>query len=178
MGSFWHKTDARTAGFTPQSPGTTPGIFPLISHIARGTVTSPYISLTRSYGVACDYALVVPATKGNPAYVYQVEIDDPVPGGLALIDPVKELGAHLPGPLQSMSYQHDGNSTFLLGVVDPNGHEAFLQAPRVQPPPGGGARHPASLTPELEALVRALRDAEILAVGNIPASCVRRDEVW
>ncbi|MDG4603388.1 MAG: hypothetical protein P9C48_09030 [Defluviicoccus sp.] len=36
-----------------------------------------------------------------------------------------------------------------------------------------------NLSPELETLVRALRDAEILAVGNVPASCVRsRYEVW
>jgi hypothetical protein len=49
----------------------------------------------------------------------------------------------------------------------------FLTTPIVQPPPRRGTQRPANLSIELETLVRSLRDAEILAVGNIPASCVR-----
>ena len=47
-----------------------------------------------------------------------------------------------------------------------------LDTPIMQPPRGGGTVRSANLMPQLEALVRALRDSEILAVGNIPASCV------
>jgi hypothetical protein len=50
-----------------------------------------------------------------------------------------------------------------------------LIAPCRQPPPASGTSRPPILKPELEleTLVRSLRDAEILAVGNIPAACVR-----
>ena len=40
------------------------------------------------------------------------------------------------------------------------------------PQSGGTSGAPVRVTQELVTLVRALRDAEILAVGNIPASCV------
>ena len=49
----------------------------------------------------------------------------------------------------------------------------------MQPPVSEGTPRPPNLTIELETLVRALRDAEILAHGNIPATCVKnRLEVY
>lgn len=112
-------------------------------------------------------------TQARPAYVYEIELDDPLPPGLQLLDPIKEVVATTQSPLSAISYQHDGLPDFLLGVVNPSTMGQYLSTPTKQPPPGGGTTRSANLTPELEALVRALRDAEILAVGNIPASCIQ-----
>lgn len=118
-------------------------------------------------------------TQTNPGCVYEIELNDPLPPGLQLLDPIKEVAAASPSPLDLTSYQHDGLPDFLLGVVNPVQMGQFLTAPYPQPPPGSGINRPPNLTIELETLVRALRDAEILAVGNIPASCVRnRYDVW
>jgi hypothetical protein len=151
-------------------------------HVARGTVNSPYISLTRSYGVAYVYAVFFGRTQPteiDPGYVYEIEIGALLPPGLQFLDPVKEVAMAAPGPLDSISYQHDGLPDFLLGVMKPVEMEQFLTAPCPQPPPAGGTPRPPNLTIELETLVRALRDAEILAVGNIPAAYIRnRYDVW
>ena len=172
-GSFWDLNDACVSGFRSQAPGIAPGPDRLILHIAKGTVSSPYISLTRSYGVARDYAIntgvaVSVATAQNPGYVYEIDLNDPLPLGLVLLDPVREVAKNAPGPLDPISYQHDGPQSFLLGVIDPRTMKRHLSADYVQPPPSTGTRRPPTLTAVLECLVRALRDAEILAVGNIP----------
>jgi len=181
VGTYWHENDARLNGFTPKKPGAVHSIERLIEHIARADVNSPYISLTRSYGVAYWYAVPLSrdtATETNPRYVYEIELSHPLPLGLQLLDPVKEVAAAAPEPLEGM-YQHDGLPDFLLGLVDPIEKEQYLKAPYLQPPPGGGTDRPPNLSKELETLVRALRDAEILAVGNIPAAYIRnRHNVW
>jgi hypothetical protein len=182
VGTYWHENDARLNGFTPKKPGAIHSIERLIEHIVRADVNSPYISLTRSYGVAYWYAVLfgrARATETNPGYVYEIEISTPLPAGLQLLDPVKEVAMAAPETLDSISYQHDGLPDVLLGLVDPIEKERYLKAPYPQPPPGGGTDRPPNISKELEALVRALRDAEILAVGNIPAAYVRnRYEVW
>ena len=48
----------------------------------------------------------------------------------------------------------------------------LLALPYRQPPPAGGAPRPPNLSLELETLVRALRDAEVLIVGTIPTTCI------
>ncbi len=179
-GTYWHVNDARLTGFTAQSPGMARGINQLRLHIARGTVASPYISLTRSYGIAWNYAVfagttVAVATVANPGYVYEIEIDKPAPAGVVLFDPIKEVADEVPKPLDpGPPYQHDGDPDFLLGVINPASMPAFLSTPYRQPPPGGGVVRPPNLSMDLETLVRALRDAEILAVGSIPTPCIRR----
>lgn len=174
VGTHWHKNNAQLVGFTPQAPGMTPSVAQLMAHIGRGTTNSCYVSLTRSYEVAWAYAMIgkVIASPKNPGYVYQLEIPDEGPG-CKIIDPVKEVATSLPEPFQGLTYHHDGAQSFLLGVVDPTGHRRSLTKLILQPPPGTGTPRPANLSIELEALVRALRDSEILAVGNIPASLVR-----
>ena len=155
----------------------------LMLHIARGTVNSPFISLTRSYGIAVNYAsffgTVVP-TPQYPAYVYEIEISEPIPSGLKLLDPIKEVAPILPPPIAIQpSYQHDGGPAFLLGVVDPINMRQFLTQYAPQPPDSAGTPRTPNLTIALETLVRTLRDAEILAEGTIPASCVNhRFEVY
>ncbi len=185
IGTYWHTNNAVGNGFTSRVPSSQipHSINQLMNHIARGTTYSPYISLTRSYGVAWSYAVFLgrrQPTPHNPAYVYQIEINDPPPSGLQIFNPVREVANAVPKPLSSAPpYQHNGLPNFLLGVTDPIRMRRFLTIPALQPPPGGGAPQPSNLTLELETLVRALRDAEILVVEHIPPPCVlNRYPVW
>jgi hypothetical protein len=102
-----------------------------------------------------------------------VELDDPLPKGIDLLDPVQEIAKNVPGPLSPVGYQHDGQPGFLLGVVNPVTMKRHLRAPFIQPPPATGTPRGPNLSIQLEALVRALRDAELLTVGSIPAACIR-----
>ena len=82
----------------------------------------------------------------------------------------------LPSPTSSgPPYQHDGLPDFLLGIVDPGNMGHFLAQHAKQPPSSEGTPRSPNLTIELETLVRALRDAEILAHGIIPAICVKNN---
>ena len=181
IGTHWHTHDSRRVGFTSRAPEVGPTTASLIAHIATGTVNSPYISLTRSYAVAWDYAVRggtnIP-TPTNPSYVYEIEIDSLIPSGLELLDPVKEIAFHLQTPVGTDSeegvsfYQHNGLPTFLLGVVDP-GSMSHFRVGRQPQPPGPGMPCSPNLTFQLESLVNALRDAEILAYGHIPPSCIK-----
>lgn len=182
IGTYWHGRNAETFGFTPQQPGLPRSLDSLITHIVDGTVSSPYVSLTRSYGIAFDYAVgfsrKIPS-RDNPAFVYQVEIVNPLPIGLLLLDPIYEIVSSFPSPGSSFSYQHNGNANYLLGVVSPGAMGRYLRQRVRQPPPGGGTPSSPSLTRELQAIVRALRDAEILAFGTVPDTLVRaRHNVW
>ena len=146
----------------------------LMSHVARGTTTSPFVSLSRSFGVAKDYAIDASAalpTVTRPAYVYEIDIDPS--HGLEVIDPLYEVSRLFKNPLTPSSYHHDGSQSFILGVVDPARMAAYLSAPAPQPSlTSGGTSRPPNLTIELETMVRALRDAEILVVGAVPSVCV------
>lgn len=175
VGTFLHAIDLRSHGIVARGPGITYSASGVMAHIARGTTTSPCISLTRSYGVAEIYAKqagrAFPSAT-SPAYVYGIDLDDPLPVGVTIRDPLVEILSAFPDPLAHSSYHHDGDVNFLLGVVNPTLMPAYLNTPILQPPGSGGAQRPANLTLALEAMVRALRDAEVLAVGTIPASCV------
>jgi hypothetical protein len=183
INTYWYLNDPIEQGFVARAPRMTPTTTRQMLHIARSTVNSPFVSLTRSYAVAWHYAMVsserVP-TAEDPAYVHEIEIQEPLPPGLHLLDPIKEVAQMLPSPTSSVPpYQHDGLPDFLLGVVDPGRMENFLTQYAKQPPSSEGTPRPPNLTIELETLVRALRDAEILAHGIIPATCVKnRFEVY
>ena len=141
----------------------------LVQHIARGTTISPFVSLTRSYGIACGYALSgeeLP-TAAQPAYVYQVEIEERDGHETKLLDPVATIARQLQSPYEWKSYHHDGESSFLLGVVDPDRHAAELKRDALFPPGDRPTPRAPQLHAELEAMVRALRDAEVLAVSGI-----------
>ena len=118
------------------------------------------------------------STVDKPGYVYEIEIDIPSPPGLKLLDPIKEIALDLPAPNDANSegwypfYQHNGLPNFLLGVVSPE-DMSHLQVGRQPQPPGPGVPCPPNLTPQLKALVYALRDAEILFHGHIPPSFVK-----
>ncbi len=117
-------------------------------------------------------------TLDKRGYVYEIEIEIPLPSGLEIFDPVKEVAKSLPNPIDLGSegeypiYQHNGLPYFLLGVVSPEDMSRFLVG-RQPRPPGPGVPCPPNLTPELKALVNALRDAEVLLHGHIPPSCVK-----
>ena len=177
INTYWYLKDPIEQGFVARDPEMTPTTTRQMLHIARSTVNSPFISLTRSYAVAWHYAMLsserVPTLR-DPAYVHEIEIQEPLPPGLHLLDPVKEVAQVLPSPTSPVPpYQHDGLPDFLLGVVDPGRMENFLTQYAKQPPSSEGTPRPPNLTIELETLVRALRDAEILAHGIIPATCVK-----
>ncbi|MBI4908588.1 MAG: hypothetical protein HY820_33520 [Acidobacteria bacterium] len=181
LDTYWHSRDARVQGFQAWAPTKEPSIPGVMHHVVRGTTVSPYVSLTRSYGIAFGYATMRGRrrpSKERPAFVYELEIEEGQ-RQVRLVDPVVEIAASVPRPVERSSYQHDGAQNFLLGVVDPKKFAKVLQKTYRQPPPQGGTPRPPLLTVELEAMVRALRDAEILAVSYIPRFCVReRYEVW
>jgi hypothetical protein len=179
--THWQRNDARLQGFTPRFPGMQASLNRLLQHIARATTYSPYVSLTRSYSIAWNYAVNAGhayPTEGHPAFIYEIELDEPGLLGVNLLDPVKEIAAALNGPLARITYQHDGHSDFIQGVADPFGMAHCLTKICKQAP-GPGALRAANLTLELETLVRAMRDAEILSLGAIPAAAIRsRFNVW
>ncbi len=145
-----------------------------MNHIARASVTSPYISFTHSFGVARAYGLVGPngfASTPNPGYVYEIEVSDDTI--CSALDPVVEIATQLAKPWQNPHYHHDGSQTFLLGVVDPVHMLAYLQQQCLFPPGTSGTPRTPNLSLELETLVRALRDSEVLICGNVPASFIR-----
>ncbi len=181
IGTHWHINDSREVGFTAISPTTRHTIEALVTHVAESPTNSPYISLTRSYAVAWNYAVrggTDIRTLGKRGYVYEIEIDIPLSPELELLDPVKEVAKSLPNPIDVdfkggyPFYQHNGLPDFLLGVVRPEGMSRFLVG-RQPRPPGPGVPCRPNLTPQLKALVNALRDAEILFYGRIPPSCVK-----
>jgi hypothetical protein len=92
---------------------------------------------------------------------------------------VIEVAAQNANPLISISYHHDGDMNFLLGVADPTRMAAHLTAPAKHPGGRGGAPRAPNLTIELETFVRALRDAEVLVLGLVPAArVINRHDVY
>lgn len=161
IGTYWHIRDSRRVGFTARYPAANSETEDLIDHIATSTANSPYISLTRSYAVAWHYAVFNGKQKpeqGKPAYIYEIEIDDSLPHGLNLLNPVKEVVHTLPQLLQ--------------GVVDLEYMENLLrgQTPQFSNP---NRRFSPNVERQLIALVFAERDAEVLVQGYIPPFCVK-----
>lgn len=179
FGRKYALADARATGIDPHNPEIPYDLDALVRHVGFGTVASPFVSISRSYGVALAYARMgkVLASEQCPGIVYEIviETDD---REVKIIDPVLEIASRLPLPGGSVSYQHDGMQATLMALVDP-AHEHFLQWKTPQPPPSGGPRRSVHVSMELTAMVRAMRDAEVVVCGRIPKRCVRnRFEVW
>ena len=91
IGTYWHQHDARRTGFKAHYPGARSSqVSRLVQHISRGTTISPFVSLTRSYGIARDYDFLgdeLP-TSLQPAYVYQIEIEEQDGHTTKLLDPI------------------------------------------------------------------------------------------
>jgi hypothetical protein len=172
IGTFLHARNLRVTGIQARNARSSVTVGSIEHHIARGTTTSPFISLTKSFGVARDYALKGSLTKptpANPAYVYEIDVPDPLPPAIRIVDPVAEIAAAQQlNLLTNSSYHHDGDQNFLHFVVNP------LWRARVSPMAHqpGGSSNPVVMTMPLEAMVFALRDAEVLVVGNLPRSMI------
>jgi hypothetical protein len=172
MGTYYHDRDARLEGFVARMPSAETTSDLLIGHVARGTTNSPYVSLTRSFGVARSYALAnrKPHVLQKQGLVYVLELDKR--SGVELFDPVKQMARLLGSPYDDPSYHHDGAPNFILGVADPARNWVARKRYIDQPPPGLGTPRPANLHHHFETLIRSLRDAEILAVRAIPKKYV------
>jgi len=180
VGTWWHERDTRDQGLTPKNTDAAHSLDRLMHHIGRADYNNPHVSLTLSYGIACEYARLgrLAAPQQRPGYVYQVEISAPLPAGLQLLDPIKEIGGAVPPPPADIPYQHDGNFDFILGVIKPELRH-LLSRPIAQSPPEGGTARSPNLSLQLETLLRTLRDAEVLALGTIPRDHVQDwYEVW
>lgn len=178
LGTHWWANDALVAGFLAQAPRNRDSRDRLLQHVGDSTQTSPFISLTRSFAVAFDYAQkggrAFPS-KAAPAFVYEIEID--AAATCRILDPIVEIAKNLPDPLASASFHHDGDQNAVIGIVDSTqaGYlTAAVRYPPPQPPKVG-----VNVGIELIALLRALRDAEVVAVDHVPARCVvARHDVW
>ena len=171
-GTFHHPTDLRTTGIMARTAAALSAVA-IEQHIARGTTTSPCISLTKSYGVAKDYAMnsgLARPTPEMPAYVYELQIPDHPE--IQVIDPVCYIASQHTNPLVSPSYHHDGDQNFLGIVAYPLASGGSLGVAPRPPGMGGMGTRPPNLSIQLEAIVFAIRDAEILAHGNIPAAWI------
>ena len=80
---------------------------------------------------------------GKPAYIYEIEIDDSLPHGLNLLDPVKEVVHILPQPLR--------------GIMDLGYMAELLDGQTPQPPNPRGDFSP-NVELQLIALTFAQRD--------------------
>jgi hypothetical protein len=172
VGTHWHGNDARLTGFVPAAGGMPANIDMVKDHIVNQLVQrSPYISLTRSWEIAecfARYGGKIYPSRTTPAYVYVIDIPDST--AVSLIDPIQEVAGALGTPFSAQFYQHDGGQDLILGLADSANFGHVLARPiRMQGIPTGQGP---SITKDLHALVRALRDAEILANGAIPKNCV------
>ena len=127
----------------------------VVPHIVSN-VASPFISITTSRKVASDYAVL----GGPSGYIYEIKLNSSV--SIQLLDPVKTIAIGLPDPLSSnFGYQHQGDQTFLSQVVN---RRSTMTRP--YPP-----------TDEWYGILWALRDAEILVLGDIPARFVAKRDI-
>jgi hypothetical protein len=182
VGTHHHGSTFPLGGLTARNPGGSTSINSVITHIAKATTTTPFISVTRSYGVAEMYAyssLTAPPTQANPGYVWEVEINDPAPTGVIVWDPLQQIaGQH--NPLGHFTYQHDGDQDFIHAVADEGKPGAAVYLAKLVRLPGmqNGTRPP-NRSDDLLGMVRALRDSEVLVLGTIPQSCfINRYPVW
>lgn len=180
-GTHWWTTDARITGFTVGA--AVAGAAGVIRHITQASHPSPYLSLTASYDVAVDYALMGPvgvATSAVPGYVYEVDLARlPSSHPVVVMEPVKEIASSLPpvGTVSRLAIHHDGPQNLILGIASRSLHGGLLAAPPRRP--GTSAPRPPVIDRELEAIVFALRDAEDLLFGSLPAaSIVDRHDVY
>jgi hypothetical protein len=171
LGTHWRSTDARRMGFFARAPRNPMSRDRLLQHVGGSTQATPFISLTRSYAIAFDYAQKGGRgfpSEAQPAYVYEVEIVDD--GACRVIDPIGEIANGLPAPLATTSFHHDGDQNAMLGIVD-NTQARYLTT-AVRYPPPQPAKPGVNVGAELTGMVRILRDAEVIAVDHMPARCL------
>jgi hypothetical protein len=160
-GTYWHLNNPKlnggfTAGLVPATPNA------ILRHITRYSAPSPYLSFTTSFAVAREYALSGPAgvaTVATPGYVYELDLSSLLVAP-TLIDPVIAIAAASNG---LFSHRHDGAQNLILEVS-----QGYMSNGRLSlaPQAGGQSTLPA-VSQDLNALIFAIRDAEILVAGNV-----------
>ncbi len=171
-GTHLHVNDPRTYGIQARDTSILPHVDILMRHIA-GNTHSPYISVTRSYAVAEMYARDAARTMAAVTnYVFEIDIPATLPPGVAVQDPILEIANsnYLQDTLADPSYHHQGDRNFINAIVNPIAFSHYLTK-LYSRPPGVGSR-PTAASNQLEAIVRAARDAELLVVGAIPRGWV------
>ncbi len=90
----------------------------------------------------------------------------PGASGLVLVDPVGALAAT--GPARRWLHEHNGGQDLILGIAAPGLFPVALSTP---PRQLAHVPRPPQFSPEMQAVVFALRDAKLLA-EVVPRSCV------
>jgi len=141
----------------------------VMQHISGGTTYSPCVSLTKSFGVARDYAMNAGFNAPSPtvpAYVYEIHIPEKSPG-VKIIDPVDYIASRNANPLAlPRTYHHDGDQQFLGFVA--YSLSAGGAHPAAPVPPGLVGGRPVHLSDQTQTIVFAMRDAEVLVHGSVP----------
>jgi hypothetical protein len=164
-GTYWHKnhTSVLSGGFT--TAAAAPGVASIIRHIVNFSRSSAYLSLSTSFAVARSYALDGPgglATPLAPGYVFEFDLALMKNLKVNTVEPAKELVRN------NGDLWHDGDQRLLVGIATNSRRILTKPVPR----PGAAAARPPSFRTDLEAVVRALRDAEVLVHGNLPHQAI------
>ena len=150
--TYWHLNDPRNlGGFTAGNLHLQRSANIAVTHITQSSRRSPFISFTYSFAVAVQYA-IDGATKNNQGVVYA--IDTSGINSRLFYDPVKELASTF-----STVHAHDGGQNLIIGISDQT-QQNILFVPPERPP--GAAAIPPQVTNHLQAIVKAIRDAEVL----------------
>lgn len=165
-GSHWHvnQPSSRSGFSIGLAPG---GPNAILRHITRYSAPSPYLSFTTSFAIARHYALSGPAGVASataPGFVYEVDLSA-LSVAPKLVDPVAEIAALGNG---FFSHKHDGSPNLILEVA--TGKLALGQISQAHQT--GGLFLTPSVSQELNALIFAIRDAEVLVAGNVLAGAV------
>jgi hypothetical protein len=118
-------------------------------------------------------------TAATPGHVYEIDTDYQILSGAKIIDPVHVIATQNGQSTTSPAYHHNGGPNYLLALIDPTSFAHLLNAPAPRPPKSAALPAAPSLTLDLLTLVRAIRDAEMLVLGNLPATFfVRRHDIY
>ena len=170
-GTWWAQNDARVLGFSAPV-NVIAGVNLILGHINTSPQRSPCISFTTSYAIALQYATfgpVGPATPATPGYVYCIDMNQLHPlANVVLLDPIVEIA----GQNGSFAHGHNGGSVLIEEI-------AKTVVSFTHPAQRSGKTGPPTITPALQALVRAIRDAEVLVNGIVPkGAVVDRDDIY
>lgn len=162
-GSHWYVQDPRTNSGFVSSPGTK-DVAALVNHITNYSHPSPYLSFTASPAIAREYALPVGGSRGR---IYEIETAMLSP--VELYDPLFEITtaygklAKFKGPVWAT--HHEGGAGLLSAIAE--GRSSGAPVPHRR-----NAQRAPQVSQHLQAVVFALRDAEVLLAGNLPSTCI------
>ncbi len=181
VSTYWHKYDARIRGFSPVEPLSTKStVDRVMNHITESITHSPFISFTKSFGIAREYATRKIASPTKPGFVYEIDLPDPLPKSVEIIFPIKMMICNELNRTLDVDYHYEGDSRLLIGIIDPRNYRNLLNLQRKLPFDGPERLGSVvTTTKKLKTIVFCLRDAEVLVKGEIPKEWVfKRYEVY